>query len=288
MSLSDDKNIRFSVITTTLGPAKFIEEAIASVLSQTHPEFEYLIFAHGQDGDKLTFDQRDRRIKLFQYKQRYSLGEIRNIAISRASYDWVCFIDDDDLMDPNWLLVLKKTIEKNLGFDFFYGDFWVHDLEKKENRFVAARQYNSVDKCPLDFLIDYPVSWVTCCFSRAAMEGNKFDLRFTKINDYAFVWDLVQEKRGAYVEAVGGTYRVHGDSLTRADVGKLRAEYLTFLQVKLGHLSAFDSAVFRGFALTRFFEMRRLISYGSKTSPGFVRNLSDAICVVLYSVWRII
>ena len=54
-----------------------------------------------------------------------SVGQKRNEVLDRASGDYVCFIDDDDLVDEDYTNIIIKTIEENddldcIGFSGMY------------------------------------------------------------------------------------------------------------------------------------------------------------------------
>jgi glycosyltransferase involved in cell wall biosynthesis len=49
------------------------------------------------------------------------LSRARNLATAAASSDWLAFIDDDCLLDPNWTQELTAAIKRNPGVDFISG-----------------------------------------------------------------------------------------------------------------------------------------------------------------------
>lgn len=99
------ENIKISVIMNCYNSDTFLEEAISSVLGQTYKNFE-LIFWDNQSTDKsanILHSYQDNRIRYFYAEKFTSLGEARNLAISKASGEWIAFLDADDIWDSKKL-----------------------------------------------------------------------------------------------------------------------------------------------------------------------------------------
>ena len=90
----------FSVIMPTYNSARFVNEAIESVLAQSWGDFELLISDNGSvDGTWAVLEswaRRDPRIDLLRCAAKKSPGANRNHAIEHASGQWLTFLDSDD------------------------------------------------------------------------------------------------------------------------------------------------------------------------------------------------
>ena len=104
-----------SVIMLAYNRENLISRAINSVLTQTFPDFEYIIVNNGSaDRSGVIADEyarRDRRIRVI-HKQRGNIGSGRNAGLDAASGKYITFIDDDDWCEPDYLGFLYELINE--------------------------------------------------------------------------------------------------------------------------------------------------------------------------------
>ncbi|MBI3555846.1 MAG: glycosyltransferase [Deltaproteobacteria bacterium] len=95
-----------SVIIPTYNRARFIEEAVDSVLGQTYPNFEVLIIDDGSTDATRDLIQRrygsDTRVR-YIYKENGGVSSARNRAFPEARGEFFAFLDSDDLWHPEKL-----------------------------------------------------------------------------------------------------------------------------------------------------------------------------------------
>ncbi|MEG3862330.1 glycosyltransferase family 2 protein [Microcoleus sp. herbarium12] len=110
-------NEKVSVIIPALNAADTLAEAVASVINGTHKHLEILIVDDcstddtGKIGGKLA--QQDSRIQYFHNPQTYGVSKSRNLMISRATGEYVAFLDSDDTWEPNKLEVCLRMLADN-------------------------------------------------------------------------------------------------------------------------------------------------------------------------------
>lgn len=113
-----------SVITPTYNRADFIGEAVESVLSQTYPNFEFLIVDDGSEDNTAAVLEpylADRRVKLFrQDNQGQSIA--RNLALAEATGEFICFLDSDNYWPLDKLEKQVRVFEQHPDTDVLYGD----------------------------------------------------------------------------------------------------------------------------------------------------------------------
>lgn len=112
-----------SVITPAYNSAKFIEETIASVRSQTYSNWEMLVIDDCSEDNTCEVVEKiatvDRRIKLIRLRENVGVGMARNIAIKAAKGRFIAFLDSDDLWLPQKLeKQIKFMIENNVAFSY--------------------------------------------------------------------------------------------------------------------------------------------------------------------------
>ena len=99
----DDKAL-VSVVLATRNRSGYLPRAVGSVLAQSYPTWELLAVDDGSDDE--TFETLegfgDERIRSFRTSHR-GVTATRNHALAQASGDYVAYIDDDNVMHPDWL-----------------------------------------------------------------------------------------------------------------------------------------------------------------------------------------
>jgi O-antigen biosynthesis protein len=115
----------FSVITPAFDTKpRWLAEAAASLLNQTIPDWEWFIVDDGSQS-------RDTRetLKLLSamlpnlrviFGKRAGISAATNQALDLATGEFVCFLDHDDLLEPNALELIAKKLRQ--GFDTVYSD----------------------------------------------------------------------------------------------------------------------------------------------------------------------
>ncbi len=98
--------MKISVIMLTYNREHFIAAAIKSILSQTFDDFEFIIVDNGSS-DKSgliaeKFAKQDSRIKVIHITKD-NIGTGRNRGLDLAKGDYIAFIDDDDVAEPDMM-----------------------------------------------------------------------------------------------------------------------------------------------------------------------------------------
>lgn len=104
---------RFSIIIPVFNKETFVAKTIKSVLSQTFADFEIIIINDGST-DKSEAEIlaiADERILYFS-KENEGVAVARNFGISKASANYICFLDADDYWFPNFLETMNQYIQK--------------------------------------------------------------------------------------------------------------------------------------------------------------------------------
>lgn len=116
-----------SVLIPTYNSAKFLEEAIESVLNQTLRDFELIIVDDGSE-DKIQ-DVIKRFDGRLQYHKRPHEGRpaARNVALELARGEYVAFLDADDLWEENRLARGVSVLNESPEIGLVHGEITVID-----------------------------------------------------------------------------------------------------------------------------------------------------------------
>ena len=103
-----------SVIIPAYNAERTIADAIRSITSQAQVSSEVIVIDDGSvDGTASiveTLAEADERIRLFTIANG-GVGHARNVGLEKASGEWIAFLDADDELLPDALLVLQQAAE---------------------------------------------------------------------------------------------------------------------------------------------------------------------------------
>ncbi len=98
-----------SIIIPIYNAEKYLEECLMSIRQQNYSKFEVICVDDGSKDKSAEivkeFECRDARFKLYQ-QANAGVSAARNLGLSYATGEYVCFIDADDVVDVNYLETL--------------------------------------------------------------------------------------------------------------------------------------------------------------------------------------
>lgn len=106
---------KISVIMPIYNSEKTVEESIKSVINQTFSDYELILINDGStDSSEKICEDFQKKYKFVKYYKLENGGvsKARNFGLSVAEAKYVCFIDSDDLYEPNYLETLYNEIAK--------------------------------------------------------------------------------------------------------------------------------------------------------------------------------
>ena len=118
----------FSVVTPVYEPPPdILRQAIESVCAQTFRDWELLLVDDGSKSPAVrqVLDEaarKDDRVKVEYRSEQGGIVAATNDALSRATGDWVAFLDHDDLYHPEALEKVAEAIASYEDVDYIYTD----------------------------------------------------------------------------------------------------------------------------------------------------------------------
>lgn len=115
-----ENNILVSIVIPVYNTEKYLQECLDSVIKQTYSNLEIIIV---DDGSKdnceniiNNYIKNDKRITYLKQKHK-GVTSARKHGVAYAHGDYICSIDSDDYIEPNYIeILLRKAIETNADF----------------------------------------------------------------------------------------------------------------------------------------------------------------------------
>ncbi len=131
---------KFSIVVPLYKtPLDFLGELIDSIKNQTYSHWELILVRAKTESDELVqrvegATSSDNRIKEVIIEKNEGISRNTAQGIDRATGDYVCFLDHDDLIEPNCLFEYAFRINEKPDTDMLYCD---EDLLKPSGRLEA-------------------------------------------------------------------------------------------------------------------------------------------------------
>lgn len=130
----------FSIIIPLYNKEKHIHSTIQSILNQTFGEFEIIVVDDGSTDNsyQLVEEMKDPRIRSFRQKNK-GVSAARNLGIKNANYEWICFLDADDLWEKDFLQEYFNVIVRNPEINWLFSGYFVLGRDGMKREIIYER-----------------------------------------------------------------------------------------------------------------------------------------------------
>ena len=107
-------SVYFSIIMPNYN-SKFLERAIRSVINQSYYNWELIIIDNFSINhpEEIMKKFQDKRISFLKFKNNNNIAKSRNYGINKSKYNWIAFLDSDDVWEEDKLFYVKENIKKS-------------------------------------------------------------------------------------------------------------------------------------------------------------------------------
>lgn len=124
--MNKTNEIKFSVIIPSYNTELYINECLESVINQNYKNIEIIVVDDGSMDNTYSIIEQyyNKYPKMFKIEKTCHLGvsHSRNIALKKATGDYIIFLDSDDYLEPKSLRRLNNILKKYLP-DVMVGEF---------------------------------------------------------------------------------------------------------------------------------------------------------------------
>lgn len=219
--------VEISVIMPVYNCEEYLKESIESVLDQSFGDFEFICVDDGSTDNSLKilqdFEKKDNRIRVFHQENKGG-GTARNFALTKASGNYLLFIDSDDILYSSALEETHDLIrQKDVDFLVFKAIDYDSDTGKyfEEDYFTMDEIYGKVG----DEVFSYEELGDLVFKMSATPWGKLYNMVFIKdckaqfaegiiFHDNLFFWDMLfASKRICFHDETLYVRRIHSTSI---------------------------------------------------------------------------
>ena len=215
-------DISVSIIMPTFNRADCISNAIQSVLSQTHTNWELIVSDDGSTDNTSEIVQGFNNPKIIYFKSEMSGGvsKARNLGLHRSTGQWVFFLDSDNTWHPSYLETMLRFVSYHGLRAAYCGAELKGDRNQNKGYLFAEFEFES---CLKNNYIDLNTF---CTTAELAKVG--FDESLRRLVDWDYILRIASQTPMRAAQFIGVTY-YDGDQHNRIT----RSEYRD-----LNHLNA--------------------------------------------------
>jgi len=208
-----------SVIMPSFNHARYLEDAVRSILGQTEPDLELLIVddASTDNSRELTgrLAKEDERIRPLYRDVNGGISPARNDGLRAAQGEYLALADADDIWLPHKLEKQLNLLSSFPGADIAYSDSRIIDGEGRETGALFSDRFpipgNGTGNLLNTLSVRNFINVQTGLVRRSVIkEENYFDPDFRWAEDWLFWLRLARTSQFVYSPEPLGLYRVHG------------------------------------------------------------------------------
>lgn len=223
---------RITVITPSYNQAIFLERTILSVLDQGYPNLEFIIIDGGSTDGSIDIIKR-YATKLAYWVSESDRGQSHaiNKGLQKATGDWVCWQNSDDIFYPSSFFLVAESIKKNPELDFIIGDI---NLIDENDQLIRPMCY--VTPTYKSLLAEGMVLTNQAAFWKRVIHN---EIGFLDENlHYGFDYEwflrlLAHTNNSAHIPKLIGALRYHSETKTSLNQIKFKEEYAKIIDRRL-------------------------------------------------------
>ncbi len=210
---------KISVLMPAYNSAKYIAEAINSILNQTFIDFELIIINDGStdNTNDIISSISDSRIKYFQNNGNKGLVFVRNRLIGLANSNYIAFLDSDDIAENNRLEIEYNILKSNKNLGLVSAS--IKSLDENGVQDLNSWKFDLNELQIKTHLLFYnPIVTSTVMFKKEIIPNEIFRDGYPPCEDYDLWVRMLLNSKGIVLPDCLATYRLHHNSVSKRKV----------------------------------------------------------------------
>ena len=204
---NDTPNI--SIIMAAHNAERFLSEAISSVLYQGYRKLELLVINNRSDDRTYeianSYSLQDARCKTFTVNS-HGVSAARNFGIEKASGDFICFLDADDLFSYDSIQSRMEYFNANPQVDLIHGATLFIDESNRSLEFILKTNQTLF----FNSMTGMRTHLNSFTGKSKIIKNFRFCENLTNGEDWRFLAEiLLSGKRSMYLDKILSMYRMH-------------------------------------------------------------------------------
>ena len=213
---------RISVITPSFNQAEFLERTMRSVLDQGYANLEYIVIDGGStDGSVDLIRKHAERLTYWVSEPDRGQVDAINKGLHRASGDWLCWQNSDDVFFPGAFADLAKAASEHPEAGLIVGNMVLideNDRPLRDLRYVTPDHGAMLAEGML--LANQAAFWRRDVQEAVGLLDERYQCSF----DYDWFLRLTTACRGVHVNRSWGGLRLHGATKTSNQAARFTEE----------------------------------------------------------------
>lgn len=227
-----------SVIIPCFNSARTIELALASLLAQTHAQWECVLVDDGSTDQTAELASRigDPRIRVIRHSSNLGRAQARQTGLQAARGDYLCMLDSDD-----WILPTK--LEEQLACLRGYPEIALVSspmfLLSAQEELVGVERFGALDSLrlfpPLSGPQGLPIPHAPSMLRMSVARTSRYDSRLRLAEDYDFLLPILLRHPFALQARPTYVYRYEQSKTLGKILHQVRASRLTLRKFLFSH-----------------------------------------------------
>jgi len=217
----DYKVPKISVIMPVYNTAQYIKESIDSILAQSFPDFELIIFNDGStdNSSEIIESIKDERIRFYNYQDNKGYVHLLNDGLLLAKGEYIARMDSDDISLPNRFAEQVALLDNN------------PDIGLCGTSFLAFGSYDFIAEMPRTdleiremMLTSNPIGHPTVMMRKSIIEKYKlsYKVHSMPVEDYFMWYDFSKVTKMYNISSILLKYRRHENQVSMVKIERQR------------------------------------------------------------------
>lgn len=216
---------RVSVIIPAYNQARYLKQAIDSVLAQTYRDFEIIVVDDGSTDDTAAIAAAYGGQIHYIYQENRGLAGARNTGIRAAQGELIGLLDSDDIWLPNYLKAMVKLANQYPTAVVYFCQARCIDVEGNDlPQIVGGKEFIPEALLSEMLLSNFIIPSTVTLRRSVVVDVGLFDASLRSCEDWDMWLRLLPEHEFAFTNEILVRYRVHESSLSANPTGMQQAK----------------------------------------------------------------
>lgn len=210
-----------SIVVTVYNKESYIKRTLQSILNQTQAPSEIIIINDGSTDKSLEIINKIQLPKFAQIisTKNQGVSAARNLGLKRSKFEYLYFVDGDDLLDINAISIFNSVIINDPNYGLYAANRITEDQKLK----VTGIESKDFD---LNEYFNQLIRFQNLCWTSAVivnkrlLGGEKFNENFSHGEDRDFFIRIIRQNKGFWINRIVATYMDDPNGLSAGPIHK--------------------------------------------------------------------